>query len=189
MKLVIEASGTDRSPTLPCCQHIRLNSQKVPDLEHCHAKVLFAVTSRCSTHRSFKGPEADFVVIIDVAAPVNRDAFSSTDFYVGCSRAKHAPKIISDVMKQLFIRLRFATVRVRQAIIGIRLIHLWITTGGSSQRNYGIRHPSWSGTRLVVASTSHRCHSPPWSRSGPNRRTMRPANGFSERYREPHNDH
>ncbi len=50
-----------------------------------------------STIRSFKGLEADIVVMVDVTTPGTRDAFSNTDFYVGCSRAKHVLKIISDV--------------------------------------------------------------------------------------------
>jgi len=50
-----------------------------------------------STIRSFKGLEADIVVMVDVTTPGTKDAFSNTDFYVGCSRAKHVLKIISDV--------------------------------------------------------------------------------------------
>ena len=50
-----------------------------------------------STIRSFKGLEADIVVIVDVTKPGSKEVFSSADFYVGCSRAKHVLKIVSDV--------------------------------------------------------------------------------------------
>ncbi len=39
--------------------------------------------------RSFKGLEADAVVMIDVPEPDSIPHFGRTDFYVGCSRAKH----------------------------------------------------------------------------------------------------
>lgn len=42
-----------------------------------------------STIRSFKGLEADAVVIVDVPQPYSLRYFSIADFYVACSRAKH----------------------------------------------------------------------------------------------------
>lgn len=42
-----------------------------------------------STIRSFKGLEADAVIIIDVPRPDTLPHFSLSDFYVACSRAKH----------------------------------------------------------------------------------------------------
>ena len=50
-----------------------------------------------STVRSFKGLEADIVIMGNVTTRGAHDTFSNTDFYVGCSRAKHVLKIISDV--------------------------------------------------------------------------------------------
>ena len=41
-----------------------------------------------TTIRSFKGLEADAIVMIDLPEPDSTPAFSSADFYVGCSRAK-----------------------------------------------------------------------------------------------------
>jgi hypothetical protein len=42
-----------------------------------------------ATIRSFKGLEADAVLMVDVVAPDSLPHFSQADFYVGCSRAKH----------------------------------------------------------------------------------------------------
>jgi hypothetical protein len=42
-----------------------------------------------STIRSFKGLEADAVLIVDVHSPRDFSHFSLADFYVACSRAKH----------------------------------------------------------------------------------------------------
>ncbi|SMF06477.1 Nuclease-related domain-containing protein [Alteromonadaceae bacterium Bs31] len=49
-----------------------------------------------STIRSFKGLEADIVIVIDVVEPGTIDNFSTADFYVACSRAKHLLKIVSE---------------------------------------------------------------------------------------------
>lgn len=48
-----------------------------------------------STIRSFKGLEADIVILIDVVRPGSIENFTISDFYVACSRAKHLLKIIS----------------------------------------------------------------------------------------------
>lgn len=45
--------------------------------------VLFA------TIRSFKGLEADAIIVTDIPNPETTKYFSVSDFYVGCSRAKH----------------------------------------------------------------------------------------------------
>ena len=42
-----------------------------------------------STIRSFKGLEADAIVIVDVPQPDSVPHFSVADFYVATSRAKH----------------------------------------------------------------------------------------------------
>jgi hypothetical protein len=42
-----------------------------------------------ATIRSFKGPEADAVLMVDVVAPGSLPHFSRADFDVGGSRAKH----------------------------------------------------------------------------------------------------
>ena len=47
-----------------------------------------------STVRSFKGLEADAVVIMDVMEPGSKLNFTRTDFYVACSRAKHLLAVI-----------------------------------------------------------------------------------------------
>lgn len=78
------------------CPHVRRNSslaemeelQGVPITEkladwEAGKGVLF------STIRSFKGLEADAVIIIDVPRPDTLPHFSLSDFYVACSRAKH----------------------------------------------------------------------------------------------------
>lgn len=49
-----------------------------------------------STIRSFKGLEADIVILIDTVEPDSVENFGSSDLYVACSRAKHILKIISD---------------------------------------------------------------------------------------------
>jgi len=56
-----------------------------------------------STIRSFKGLEADIVLLVDVVEPGSVDHFSSSDFYVACSRAKHVLKIISEQNIQDFL--------------------------------------------------------------------------------------
>ena len=50
-----------------------------------------------STIRSFKGLEADIVVMIDVVEPGTISTFSRSDLYVGCSRAKHLLEILTTV--------------------------------------------------------------------------------------------
>lgn len=50
-----------------------------------------------STIRSFKGLEADFVILIDIPEPDTHPIFSKSDFYVACSRAKHVLKIVTSV--------------------------------------------------------------------------------------------
>lgn len=50
-----------------------------------------------STIRSFKGLEADVVVMIDVIAPDSMPTFLRSDLYVGCSRAKHVLEIVGSV--------------------------------------------------------------------------------------------
>jgi len=47
-----------------------------------------------STVRSFKGLEADAVIIMDVMEPGSKLNFTRTDFYVACSRAKHLLAVI-----------------------------------------------------------------------------------------------
>ena len=42
-----------------------------------------------STIRSFKGLEADAVLMVDVVAPGSLPHSSQADFYVGCSWATH----------------------------------------------------------------------------------------------------
>lgn len=60
-------------------------------LEHWRANdaVLF------STIRSFKGLEADAIVVTDVSNPDTDPYFTTADFYVGCSRAKHLLVILA----------------------------------------------------------------------------------------------
>ena len=50
-----------------------------------------------STIRSFKGLEADIVVMIDVIEPDSMPTFLRSDLYVGCSRAKHVLEIVASV--------------------------------------------------------------------------------------------
>ena len=57
-----------------------------------------------STMRSFKGLEADVVVIIDLPKPDSVAACSVADFYVGSSRAKHMLKVISAEPKNLLLK-------------------------------------------------------------------------------------
>lgn len=47
-----------------------------------------------STIRSFKGLEADIVVLVDVMTPDSISVFTKADFYVASSRAKHILRII-----------------------------------------------------------------------------------------------
>jgi Nuclease-related domain/Type III restriction enzyme, res subunit len=51
--------------------------------------VLFA------TIRSFKGLEADAIIVTDVPNPESTQYFSTSDLYVGCSRAKHMLVILA----------------------------------------------------------------------------------------------
>jgi hypothetical protein len=51
--------------------------------------VLFA------TIRSFKGLEADAVIMVDIDVPGKVPYFTTADFYVGCSRAKHLLAILA----------------------------------------------------------------------------------------------
>lgn len=54
-----------------------------------------------TTIRRFKGLEADAVIVTDVPNPEKTPYFSTSDFYVGCSRAKHMLVILaagSDVL-------------------------------------------------------------------------------------------
>ncbi len=56
-----------------------------------------------STIRSFKGLEADFVILIDIPEPDKHPIFSKSDFYVACSRAKHVLKIITSVKPDILL--------------------------------------------------------------------------------------
>jgi len=47
-----------------------------------------------STIRSFKGLEADIIILIDLVKPGTISTFSSADFYVASSRAKHILKMV-----------------------------------------------------------------------------------------------
>ena len=49
-----------------------------------------------SSIRSFKGLEADAVILIDVPEPDSIPHFTRSDFYVGCSRAKHVLVILAN---------------------------------------------------------------------------------------------
>jgi hypothetical protein len=48
-----------------------------------------------ATIRSFKGLEADAVLMVDVVAPGSLPHFFQADFYVGGSRAKHLLAILA----------------------------------------------------------------------------------------------
>lgn len=50
-----------------------------------------------STIRSFKGLEADIVVLVDIIEPGSIGTFLRSDLYVACSRAKHVLKILTQV--------------------------------------------------------------------------------------------
>jgi len=50
-----------------------------------------------STIRSFKGLEADIVVLVDIIEPGSIGTFLRSDLYVACSRAKHVLKILTKV--------------------------------------------------------------------------------------------
>ena len=50
-----------------------------------------------STIRSFKGLEADIVILVDIIAPGKMEMFTRADLYVACSRAKHVLKVLSRV--------------------------------------------------------------------------------------------
>lgn len=62
-----------------------------------------------STIRSFKGLEADIVVIVDVIEPDTIKTFSRADLYVACSRAKHVLKIVSKVEPERLFRQEAGT--------------------------------------------------------------------------------
>ncbi len=49
-----------------------------------------------TTIRSFKGLEADALVMIDLPKPGTRAVFGNADFYVGCSRAKNMLHLIAN---------------------------------------------------------------------------------------------
>ena len=49
--------------------------------------------------RGFKGLEADAVIMIDIPEPDSIPQFTRSDFYVGCSRAKHLLVIIVNSSK------------------------------------------------------------------------------------------
>jgi hypothetical protein len=48
-----------------------------------------------TTIRRFKGLKADAVVVTDVPNPKKTSYFSTANFYVGCSRAKHLLVILA----------------------------------------------------------------------------------------------
>ena len=48
-----------------------------------------------ATVRSFKGLEADAVIMVDVVKPDSVAYFKTSDFYVGCSRAKHLLAVLA----------------------------------------------------------------------------------------------
>ena len=48
-----------------------------------------------STIKRFKGLEADAIIVTDVPNPETTPYFSTSDFYVGCSRAKHILVILA----------------------------------------------------------------------------------------------
>ena len=48
-----------------------------------------------TTIRRFKGLEADAIIVTDVPNPESSPYFSTSDFYVGCSRAKHLLVILT----------------------------------------------------------------------------------------------
>jgi superfamily I DNA/RNA helicase len=48
-----------------------------------------------ATHRRFKGLEADALILADVPVPDRKPYFSTADFYVACSRAKHHLTVVS----------------------------------------------------------------------------------------------
>lgn len=48
-----------------------------------------------ATIRSFKGLEADAIIVTDVPNPKTTPYFSTSDLYVGCSRAKHILVILT----------------------------------------------------------------------------------------------
>lgn len=56
-----------------------------------------------TTMRSFKGLEADVVVLIDLPKPGSLAVCSVADFYVGSSRAKHLLKVISTEPKNILL--------------------------------------------------------------------------------------
>jgi len=54
-----------------------------------------------ATIRAFKGLEADAVLMIDVPAPDSAPYFSTADFYVGASRAKHVLTVLANAQDVL----------------------------------------------------------------------------------------
>lgn len=80
-------SGTDKIGRTPICTN--------PNEWRSDKGVLL------STIRRFKGLEADAIIVTDVSNPESTPYFSTSDFYVGCSRAKHLLVILaadSDVL-------------------------------------------------------------------------------------------
>ncbi|MCG7932570.1 MAG: NERD domain-containing protein [Candidatus Thiodiazotropha lotti] len=57
-----------------------------------------------STIRSFKGLEADIVVMVDIVEPGSIGIFSQSDLYVGCSRAKHVLKILTQIPRSSLLK-------------------------------------------------------------------------------------
>ena len=49
-----------------------------------------------TTHRRFKGLEADAIVLAGMPTPGSTPTYSQADHYVACSRAKHLLEIITD---------------------------------------------------------------------------------------------
>jgi hypothetical protein len=48
-----------------------------------------------SSHRRFKGLEADALILADVPVPDSKQYFSTADYYVACSRAKHHLTVVA----------------------------------------------------------------------------------------------
>jgi hypothetical protein len=48
-----------------------------------------------SSHHRFKGLEADALLLADMPVPDQKPSFSTANFYVACSRAKHHLTVIS----------------------------------------------------------------------------------------------
>ena len=83
-QIVIQGPNVLKNSSLSGTTNIR-NTPIIESLESWKSNegILYA------TIRSFKGLEADAVIIIDVPRPDSLPYFTSADFYVACSRAKH----------------------------------------------------------------------------------------------------